>query len=95
MPALVVLSVPVVQMAAERLNLAQAGPISILDVGGGAGVYSMIWLALNRRLRAVDQRGWIPEGGFPGDGNRGDTRLRIIASSPTHNLTSLVAKSLE
>ena len=52
-PAIVVLSVPVVRAAAERLGLAQAGPISILDVGGGSGVYSAIWLGINPRARST------------------------------------------
>ena len=52
-PAIVVLSIPVVHAAAESLKLARAGPISILDVGGGSGVYSAIWLGLNREARAT------------------------------------------
>jgi SAM-dependent methyltransferase len=52
-PAIAVLSAPVVHAAAERLKIAQAGPISILDVGGGSGIYSMIWLGLNREARAT------------------------------------------
>jgi protein-L-isoaspartate O-methyltransferase len=51
-PAIVVLSVPVVHAAAQRLKIAQAGPISILDVGGGSGIYSAIWLTLNAQARA-------------------------------------------
>lgn len=51
-PAIVVLSIPVVHAAAERLKIAAAGPISILDVGGGSGIYSAIWLSLNRQARA-------------------------------------------
>ena len=52
-PAIVVLSIPVVHAAAELLKLARAGPISILDVGGGSGIYSAIWLGLNREARAT------------------------------------------
>jgi SAM-dependent methyltransferase len=48
-----VLSIPVVHAAAEVLKIARAGPISILDVGGGSGVYSAIWLGLNREARAT------------------------------------------
>ena len=36
---------PVAMIAAERLHLADAGEISILDVGGGSGIYSATWLA--------------------------------------------------
>jgi ubiquinone/menaquinone biosynthesis C-methylase UbiE len=46
-PAIAVLSVPSALTAADKLNLANAGPISILDVGGGSGVYSAIWLDMN------------------------------------------------
>jgi SAM-dependent methyltransferase len=41
------LSVPTVQRAGERLGVAGAGPVSILDVGGGSGVFSAIWLSMN------------------------------------------------
>jgi SAM-dependent methyltransferase len=46
-------SVPVAQIAAETLRLADAGAISILDVGGGSGIYSAIWLGLNPAARAI------------------------------------------
>lgn len=52
-PAIFVLSVPVVQTAAERLKIAQAGPISILDVGGGSAVYSVLWLGMNPKARST------------------------------------------
>jgi SAM-dependent methyltransferase len=52
-PAIAALSMPVVVAAAERLELAQAGEISILDVGGGSGVYSAIWLGVNPRARST------------------------------------------
>jgi len=52
-PAIAALSVPVVLAAAETLKLAAAGPISILDVGGGSGVYSAIWLGMNPQARAT------------------------------------------
>ena len=52
-PAIAALSLPVVLAAAERLGLAQAGPISILDVGGGSGIYSAIWLGMNPKARAT------------------------------------------
>ena len=47
--AIAPLSFPVAQMAAERLALANAGPISWLDVGGGSGVWSAAWLGVNRQ----------------------------------------------
>lgn len=56
-PSIFVLSVPVVLQAAERLRLADAGEISILDVGGGSGVYSALWLAANPRARST-QMDW-------------------------------------
>jgi SAM-dependent methyltransferase len=52
-PAIAALSVPVVLAAAESLKLAEAGPISILDVGGGSGVYSAIWLGMNPQACAT------------------------------------------
>ena len=58
-PAIAAQSVPVAQIAAETLKLAQAGPISILDVGGGSGIYAAIWLGLNPEARAT-QLDWAP-----------------------------------
>jgi precorrin-6B methylase 2 len=52
-------SVPVAAIAAEKLGLADAGEISILDVGGGSGVYSATWLGLNPAARAT-QLDWRP-----------------------------------
>lgn len=52
-------SVPVAAIAADVLGLAEAGEISILDVGGGSGVYSAIWLGLNPRARST-QLDWAP-----------------------------------
>lgn len=46
-------SVPVAKVAAETLRLAEAGEISILDIGGGSGVYSASWLGLNPSARAT------------------------------------------
>ena len=46
-PAIAVLSMPVVAAAGERLRLADGRPLSILDVGGGSGVYSAVWLGMN------------------------------------------------
>lgn len=48
-PAIAALSFPVAQMAAERLSIAKAGPVSWLDVGGGSGVWSAVWLGLNKQ----------------------------------------------
>ena len=50
-PAIAALSFPVAQMAAERLGIATAGPISWLDVGGGSGVWSAVWLGVNKEAR--------------------------------------------
>jgi 2-polyprenyl-3-methyl-5-hydroxy-6-metoxy-1,4-benzoquinol methylase len=52
-------SVPVAAIVAERLGLADAGEISILDVGGGSGIYSATWLGLNPAARAT-QLDWRP-----------------------------------
>ncbi|TNM32369.1 methyltransferase domain-containing protein [Streptomyces sedi] len=58
-PAIAAQSVPVAELAAEELGLAKAGPVSILDVGGGSGIYSAIWLGLNPEARAT-QLDWAP-----------------------------------
>ena len=50
-PAIAALSFPVAQMAAERLGVAKAGPVSWLDVGGGSGVWSAVWLGANKEAR--------------------------------------------
>ncbi|BCB91831.1 class I SAM-dependent methyltransferase [Phytohabitans suffuscus] len=52
-------SVPVATAAADLLRVAEAGEISILDVGGGSGIYSAIWLGLNPAARAT-QLDWAP-----------------------------------
>jgi predicted O-methyltransferase YrrM len=57
--ALAAQSVPVATIAAETLRLAAAGEISILDIGGGAGIYSAIWLELNPAARCT-QLDWAP-----------------------------------
>jgi len=46
-PAIAALSFPVAQIAAERLQLPKAGAVSWLDVGGGSGVWSAVWLQAN------------------------------------------------
>jgi ubiquinone/menaquinone biosynthesis C-methylase UbiE len=52
-PAIAALSFPVAQMAAERLGIAKAGSISWLDVGGGSGVWSAVWLSANKQAKGV------------------------------------------
>jgi ubiquinone/menaquinone biosynthesis C-methylase UbiE len=52
-PAIASLSFPVAQMAAERLGIAKAGPVSWLDVGGGSGVWSAVWLTANRQAKGI------------------------------------------
>jgi SAM-dependent methyltransferase len=52
-------SVPTATIAADALRLAEAGEISILDIGGGSGIYSAIWLGLNPAARAT-QLDWKP-----------------------------------
>jgi SAM-dependent methyltransferase len=49
----------VATIAADILRLAEAGEISILDVGGGSGIYSAIWLGLNPSARST-QVDWAP-----------------------------------
>jgi SAM-dependent methyltransferase len=58
-PAIAAQSVPVAIIAADMLRLADAGEISILDVGGGSGIYSAIWLGLNPAARST-QLDWGP-----------------------------------
>ena len=52
-PAIAVLSVPSALTAADKLGLAKAGPISILDVGGGSGIFSVLWLGMNPQARST------------------------------------------
>jgi SAM-dependent methyltransferase len=58
-PSIASLAVPVAMIAADALGLAGAGEISILDVGGGSGIYSAIWLGLNSAARST-QLDWEP-----------------------------------
>lgn len=58
-PAIAAQSVPVAAIAAELLGLTDAGEISILDVGGGSGIYSSTWLELNPAARST-QLDWGP-----------------------------------
>jgi ubiquinone/menaquinone biosynthesis C-methylase UbiE len=48
-PAIAALSFPVAQLAAGRLGIAKAGPVTWLDVGGGSGVWSAVWLGANKQ----------------------------------------------
>ena len=52
-------SVPVAMIAADKLGLAEAEEVSILDIGGGSGIYSAIWLGLNPAARST-QLDWGP-----------------------------------
>ncbi|MBI4564469.1 MAG: methyltransferase domain-containing protein [Planctomycetes bacterium] len=47
------LSAPLAQMAADRLSLNRGDPVRWLDVGGGSGIYSAIWLELNPKAQAT------------------------------------------
>ncbi|MFI1831355.1 class I SAM-dependent methyltransferase [Streptomyces sp. NPDC020412] len=58
-PAIAAQSVPAATVAAEVLGLADAGEVSILDVGGGSGIYSAIWLQTNPAARST-QLDWEP-----------------------------------
>jgi SAM-dependent methyltransferase len=58
-PAIAPQAVPAAMIAADMLRLADAGKISILDVGGGSGIYSAIWLGLNPAARST-QLDWGP-----------------------------------
>lgn len=52
-------AVPVARIVADVLRVAEAGEISILDIGGGSGIYSAIWLGLNPAARST-QLDWAP-----------------------------------
>lgn len=58
-PAIAAQSVPVAVTAAELLRLAEAGEVSILDLGGGSAIFSSIWLELNPAARST-QVDWEP-----------------------------------
>ncbi|MEV0254614.1 class I SAM-dependent methyltransferase [Streptomyces sp. NPDC050732] len=58
-PAIAAQSVPAAAVAADVLQLERAGEISILDVGGGSGIYSATWLERNPAARAT-QLDWEP-----------------------------------
>ncbi len=65
-PAIASLSYPVAQMAAERLNIAGAGPVTWLDVGGGSGVWSAVWLGANKQAKGF-QLDWPVVNGIAKD----------------------------
>jgi ubiquinone/menaquinone biosynthesis C-methylase UbiE len=52
-PAIAALSLPVAQIAAGRLGIAKAGAVSWLDVGGGSGVWSAVWLSANKQAKGT------------------------------------------
>lgn len=52
-PTLIPIGIPVAQAAADALEVARRGPISILDVGGGSGIYSLTMLRANPRAVAL------------------------------------------
>ncbi len=58
-PAIAAQSVPAAAIGAQVLGLADAGEVSILDVGGGSGIYSALWLEANPRARST-QLDWQP-----------------------------------
>ena len=58
-PAIAPMSAAAATFAADSLRLADAGEISILDVGGGSGIYSAIWLGINPAARST-QLDWGP-----------------------------------
>ncbi|MEX2318060.1 MAG: methyltransferase [Pirellulales bacterium] len=47
------MSFPMAQAAAAHLRIAEAGPIAILDVGGGSGVYSAVLLSKNAQATST------------------------------------------
>jgi ubiquinone/menaquinone biosynthesis C-methylase UbiE len=52
-PAIAALSYPVAEMIAGRLAIGNAGGVRWLDVGGGSGVWSAVWLKANQQARGV------------------------------------------
>jgi len=51
--ALAPLAIPPASEAAEHLDIAGKGPVRILDVGGGAGVFSALWLNENEEAEST------------------------------------------
>jgi predicted O-methyltransferase YrrM len=58
-PSLAPMSAPMAALAAQTIRLSEAGEVSILDVGGGSGIYSAIWLAINSAAHST-QLDWAP-----------------------------------
>ncbi len=52
-PAIAAMSYPVAEAIAARLGIAKAGAVRWLDVGGGSGVWSAVWLQANPQARGV------------------------------------------
>jgi hypothetical protein len=52
-PAIAPLAFPCAEEVVRRLDVARRGPLSILDVGGGSGIYSAVLLGANREARAT------------------------------------------
>jgi SAM-dependent methyltransferase len=52
-PAIAALAYPVAQFAAQRLGIAAKGPMAMLDIGGGSGVWSAVWLGMNKAATAT------------------------------------------
>ncbi|AUX30551.1 uncharacterized protein SOCE836_026600 [Sorangium cellulosum] len=46
-------SAPLARRVVERLDAARRGPLAILDVGGGSGIYSAVLLGANREATAT------------------------------------------
>jgi len=57
--ALAAQSVPVAETAADTLRMAELGDVSILDIGGGSGIFSATWLGRNPAARST-QVDWAP-----------------------------------
>lgn len=66
--AIAPMSIPVAHAAAGRLGLANGAPWTMLDIGGGSGVYSAVWLGQNPKATSTQvdwanvnriARGWV------------------------------------
>ena len=51
-PAIAALAAPLAGAAATKLGLASAGAVTTLDIGGGSGIYSAVFLRANASARA-------------------------------------------
>jgi SAM-dependent methyltransferase len=52
-PAIAVLAAPSAEAVARKLRLAEAGEIETLDIGGGSGIYSAVFLTASPKARAL------------------------------------------